>query len=403
MADPTVDQGADPVAARIAYLQQLQNALAPAPVSTPMPPPPGAHPAHGFWDQFATNLSQTPMPGISPYGSQGNQFLQALLGSTAQSWAGQRAQPIAQYQNWMTDERKRLADENATRIKAQLEARATVGSKLAEKALDEPKAAATTQDYDPMTGLPLKDRNGAPVMTDPVSARLHLSSFSARKVGQQGYAGFDPVKIAKAIKKGTMTPEAGAYSRGQFGPIATAYTDLFPDDNLIDKQLQIAADRAALRGLNAGKAQTLQQNVVAANKSLNLLTEYAKDLQAAIPRSAAPLLNRPLNSLTTESILGSKGQAALGKLRTQMLEVNSLLASVYQGGISPTDKSLEAMSHSFHDDMPLNVILGNADAAGQNLAVRKFALTQTQPVYVNSRGEVVLGSGDDELDNLDTP
>lgn len=225
-------------------------------------------------------------------------------------------------------------------------------------------------------------------LTDvPAADRAKALSIAKEKYGYQS-----PVEdIAQGIMDGTIPPDM----KGLYGQGPAVHAELAKRGYNLTKATQdYQATTSYLKTLNSASQVRLRQAVQFSYDSLDLLDQLNQEWQ----RGGFGPFNAAQMKAAASGALGQQAQSIATRFDNQVADMQSELGTVYKGGNSPTDASLEKASKMFDTDWSEQTFADNVNLVRQNLGIRKNSLAQVGAVGIS--GETIGGTGESTSDPL---
>jgi len=192
-------------------------------------------------------------------------------------------------------------------------------------------------------------------------------------------------KIALDIKEGRKRPDvlSRLNPRGDFrNQVEIALSDLGVDTNTM--QMDLDAEKRFWSTQNSPKFQSIRNNARTLIHSLELIRDYNKQLRRLVPATTVPEINRVQLGLLMRRP-GPEGQIAR-KLDRQVTDVAAELGSMYMGGNSNTDHSLQLAAKNMQSDWSEAQLNDAVDQGLTNLHIRLSAMNDAAPAMPSTAG-----------------
>ncbi|HYT08980.1 MAG TPA: hypothetical protein VEL77_15150 [Rugosimonospora sp.] len=186
----------------------------------------------------------------------------------------------------------------------------------------------------------------------------------------------DAPSIAQGIKNGLLSPMLTGLGRTGMAGRVTA--ELAREGyNLAKAQKDWMATTIWIRTLNGPTQVRLRQAVDFTVESLDLIDNSQQpgkdllgDLRNAVPRTKFPIINKLALNTAKSGIFGQPAAEAARLLDIQITDLQSELATVYQGGNTPTDKSLGQAMKILSGDWDDKTLRAAVNLTRKNLGYR---------------------------------
>ena len=184
--------------------------------------------------------------------------------------------------------------------------------------------------------------------------------------------------ILEGMQRGDIPPNLSGYGMGQLRGelLAEAARQKVP---LAQMELDWLATSQFYRTLNGAQQTRLRQATEFSTESLNLLSNPDTKQQGAdligqlrrfIPRSKFPILNKAALTAAKQGVFGDAAASAARQVDSQITDLQSELATVYQGGNSPTDQKIGRAKQILDSDWSENTLRDAVDLSRTNLGLR---------------------------------
>lgn len=202
--------------------------------------------------------------------------------------------------------------------------------------------------------------------------QFHKDERKPVSINVNGGATKDDIKsIAGAIANGDQPPTlTGLYRNG-----AAVRAELERQGfNLTQATIDWKAMEKYVSVQNGDRQQRLRQATEFASESLDVINELSSKLSKVVPRSKFPLFNRAALTAAKSGSLGQEAEDAAVQLESQIVDLQSELATVYKGGNSPTDVGIDQALRLLRSDWNEKTLKGAVDLARRNLRIRLASL-----------------------------
>lgn len=358
-----------------------------APSIPPMVTPYTPGPPRGFLERLAASGGLPAVPATSRQRGGGvaaaYDFLAGFANARAES-AGQQRVAREKAAEATTEAQNKA---NLEGWKAASEARA---NRL--KALVMLQGKSKTATNDPLMPLPqpVHDamvKTGVPEAMIPKMVPLSSISKYAENYGGKPqtsssmYGNTDEIynQNAEGIYEGTIPADypLGRFAAGTSAQLHKAH----PDFNLTEAVLDLRATRKWLESANSTPQLRLRQAIDATYHSLDLIDQLSDQLSRYVPRSDIRLLNKGVNLGAKElNALGPEAQDAVRQLQTEVRNVNSEMAFVYQGGNAPTEHNMRTAEQNLSVDFAPHSLKNNTRLMRSNLRIRENSIANAGPI-----------------------
>lgn len=183
--------------------------------------------------------------------------------------------------------------------------------------------------------------------------------------------GTDARSIADAIKRGEQPPILTGMSRH----IADQVRSLLAKEGfqLAKAEMDWKATQKHLSTLNGPQQERLAQAITFTRDSLPII----EDLAAKWKAGRYPLLNKANLIAAKNGVYGKEAASLATQLDGQINDLVSELATVYKGGNSSTDKSLELAAKNLKSDWSETTIKDNIALIRKNLTIRENSMASS--------------------------
>jgi hypothetical protein len=185
--------------------------------------------------------------------------------------------------------------------------------------------------------------------------------------------------IVEGIKHGDLPPtttglyKAGAAVRAELArqhvPLARMETDW-------------KATQKYMSTLNGPQQTRLRQDITTVSDSLDKVEGLYDEWEKLAKTSGYKVLNKA--SLSAMKQLPGRAGAVAQALEAQIADTTACLGTIYMGGNSPTDHSLELAGHSLSADWNDETFKEALKQARENVKIRQNSIIQSQPAGVST-------------------
>lgn len=134
------------------------------------------------------------------------------------------------------------------------------------------------------------------------------------------------------------------------------------------------ATQKLLATLNGAQQTRLRQAVNFTYDSLDIVEELNTDAENAMARAGITEFAKVQRLAAVQGVFGQEVKSAFTKLDNQVSDLISELATVYKGGNSSTDESLELAAMQLSSNWDYQTLKDNIELVRKNLAIRKNSL-----------------------------
>jgi hypothetical protein len=134
--------------------------------------------------------------------------------------------------------------------------------------------------------------------------------------------------------------------------------------------------------LNGPQQTRLRQDITTVSDSLDKVEGLYDEWKKLAPTSGYKVLNR--GSLSAMKQLPGRAGAVAQALEAQIADTTAGLGTIYMGGNSPTDHSLELAGHSLSSDWNDETFTEALKQARANVKIRQNSITHSQPAGVSA-------------------
>lgn len=228
------------------------------------------------------------------------------------------------------------------------------------------QAKAGNTDFDEYVRR-IEAERGYPLNPDEYVAEKHRFTPNYGIVLQQATEGDAPA-IAAGIKAGDIQPDTSGLN-----PVVAGRVRAILAKDKYDLSAAITDWRATqnyFRSANATPQLRLRQAIDFTRESLTIVEQLAREWQGG---QFAPL-NKANIVLAKTGIYGPRAASIATRIDSQIADLVSELATVYRGGYSSTDKSLEISANNLKAEWSERVLLDNVALVRQNLTLRENSI-----------------------------
>lgn len=367
-------------------------------LGVPMPTPerptlPGPAPGpFGMNPQVADMLAQAiygslqGMGPINPHARQADQFGQAFLRSALGAVAAPRVQAMGERKA----EQQRIHEANLKATEDYRKQIGEAGKQLREHRFKMQEEAAKGADQlfptpAELVKLGYPERMKASDAENAMRTRFPEKYRAPKSEGGSGsrggmagmYDATDPEAIADAIASGIAPPDVSQYGRVVAGAVATILYKKHKF-NLSTERMRYDTRKQFYRTLNLNQQLRLRQSFDKADHTLDYASQLNDEVEQMIPRSQFNALNRGANELARNGVFGPEATAKIQNLTVQALALQSELATIYQGGGTPTDENKKLAARIINPDMSPARLRAAIQAAKRDIEFAKQAYLQTR-------------------------
>ena len=194
------------------------------------------------------------------------------------------------------------------------------------------------------------------------------------------YAAVDPKAIAKSIQSGDSPPDISQYGRPAAAAIASEITKL--TDPITGKPYSLTAaqnnwnaTKKLTGSLNNAQQLRLSESFISGNSMLDNIDNISQkwDGMGLGPLSRANL------TLAQQGGKGSDAQTLANQLSGQIAQLTSDIATIEQGGLTPTNESRAVADKAMQAWWGNKTIQAMTEQARTNIGYREHAKATVQP------------------------
>lgn len=273
------------------------------------------------------------------------------------------------------DQQRQAANTQNRTAAAQMNLMNAALSAKESKAPDNEPRMALSQDLITASGLP-GYRDGQLVSMKEFNALIDEARRRHPASSQQaGVVDFDPRAVALGIKQGTLPPDPGGYSRGQWGVIAGHLQKLGVDVTKLT--LNYRAIRQQVQTMNQGQSLQYRAAISKATPTLDYTEQLVRKLQAQVPSGQVKEFNRASLAAVVRGAFGPDAAATATQLVGQISgPLNGEMATVYSRGGVPTDEARRAVNRQLSADMGTGNMLAAISAMRRDLNFAQTAMDE---------------------------
>jgi hypothetical protein len=185
--------------------------------------------------------------------------------------------------------------------------------------------------------------------------------------------------IADAIEMGDQPPTTtGLYKQGAAVRAELARRKV----PLAKMEMDWKATQKYVATLNGPQQTRLREDITSVSDSLDKVQKLYDEWKKLAPQSGYKVLNR--GTLAAMKQLPGRPGAVAQALETQIADTTAGLGTIYMGGNSPTDHSLELASKSLSSDWNDDTFTEGMKQAKANVKIRQNSITHSLPAGVSA-------------------
>jgi len=181
------------------------------------------------------------------------------------------------------------------------------------------------------------------------------------------------VKIGNAMIRGEQSPEIKGFGMAKLAAPLKAY---LAEQGFDQARAELDWKGVSKRVQTANSINFLRlENAVRFTKdSIPALRRLVADWNVTNKQGQLVTLNQANLALAKEGVFGINAQKAAQAIDTQINDMVAELATVYRGGLTSTDKSLELAAENLRGKWSEPTLLHNIDLIEENLRIREHSL-----------------------------
>lgn len=256
----------------------------------------------------------------------------------------------------------------------------------------EPTKPPSAQEYEYRNALP-PDQRAAYDKYQNEDANRKRQSVSLNLSGMNAlYSATDPKAIAAGIRSGEMPPDISQYGRPVQGAVASELTKPGPNGerfNLADAQRTWTAQKRLNSTMNGSQQVRIDQSIKSGLAMYDKVDALADEWKG---KGLGPLSRANLTA-ATNGAMGPKAADIAIRLQGQIAQLTSDVATLEQGGMTPTNEARDVAKKSMEAWWGNGTIHSMTAQGRANMKIRDLA-RQDQGAFVggNTGGNVITGT-----------